>query len=348
MLADTFVRPYNIRMQHEPTSLDALFRPVALVAVLMAGEALALILALAPAPPVDRAVLFGLASLAIQWIALGTLGLILLLRVPLARMPPARLAWTCLALLLAVTVVLGVAGWSVLHAASGDRRGLWPLVARMLGIALMVWAFAVVLYRNHARATELALRAKQLQLEALRARVRPHFLFNALNTSIALLPGRPHDAERVLLDLADLFRAALGGAESIPLAQEVELTRHYLDIEALRFGPRLQTGWTLPGQLPDVRVPTLSLQPLVENAIRHGIERLPEGGRIDVRILQEDGALSIEVENDAAPPGSAAAGGHRIGLSAARERLRALGDGEVTTRWLPNGRHLARMRIPLG
>src|SRR5690606_11628475 len=106
-----------------------------------------------------------------------------------------------------------------------------------------------------------AVRAKQAELEALQARIRPHFLFNTLNTGAALVHARPGEAERLLLGLSDLFRAALAGPGELPLEDELGLARRYLEIEALRFGPRLQVNWQLPAPLPEVWVPTLSIQP---------------------------------------------------------------------------------------
>ena len=218
----------------------------------------------------------------------------------------------------------------------------------MLGIAGVVGLLALLTYRNHWSAQQLTIRTKQLELESLRARIRPHFLFNTLNTGAALVHARPDAAERVLLDLADLFRAALRGPELVSLAQEIELTQRYLDIEALRLGPRLRLTWHLPDPLPNVRVPALSLQPLAENAIRHGIERLPAGGAIDIRLESEADGIRIEITNDMPTDGTQAAEGHRIGLNSARERVRALGGGrsDVQTRQA-DGRHIATVHLPL-
>ncbi len=331
----------------DSTPLDALWRPTALMAVVLAGEALALLLALAPADSGDWLERFGLASLGIQWIALGTLCALFLLRRALSRLAAMRLAWVSLGLLLGMTLLVALAAWNVLALGLDSAQSRPRFVARILVLALVVGLLTLVIYRNYAQARQLAVRTKQLELESLRARIRPHFLFNTLNTSAALVHARPDEAERVLLDLADLFRAALRGPERIPLAKEIELTRRYLEIEALRFGPRLQVAWYLPEALPDATVPALSLQPLAENAIRHGIERLPAGGSVGIRLQREGGWIRIEVVNDMPADGSRAPEGHRIGLNSARERVRALSDGrgDVETR-LVEGRHVAVLRIP--
>jgi len=317
------------------------------MAVVLAGEALALVLALAPAGDNGWLVRFGLSSLGIQWIALGTLCALYLARGLLARMPAQWVAWACLAILLGMTSLVSAAAWGIIGLTNSIEHGRTAFMARMLAMAFVVGLFALLTYQNYWRARQLAVRTKQLELESLRARIRPHFLFNTLNTSAALVHARPDEAERVLLDLADLFRAALRGPERIPLAKEIELTRRYLEIEALRFGPRLQVAWDLPDRLPDATVPALSLQPLAENAIRHGIERLPAGGSVGIRLERADGWIRIEVDNDMPADGSRAPEGHRIGLNSARERVRALSDGrgDVETR-LVEGRHVAVLRIP--
>src|SRR5690606_9580864 len=121
----------------------------------------------------------------------------------------------------------------------------WSL-PRMAGLTLCVGLLGLAVFYHHWRATQLAVQAKQAQLEALQARIRPHFLFNTLNTGVALVRERPGEAERLLLDLSDLFRAALAGPPTIPLEDELALARRYLEIEQLRFGPRLQVKWEVP------------------------------------------------------------------------------------------------------
>ena len=328
--------------------LSALWRPPALMTVVLGGEALALILALAPAqPPEGRLVHFGLASLGIQWISLGTLCALYLLRNTLGQWPARRLAWVCLGLLLAMTALVSAAAWGV-----QSMVGAWSLprgafILRTLALALVVGLIGLLSFQNYWDARRLAVRTKELELEALQARIRPHFLFNTLNTGAALVHARPADAERVLLDLADLFRSALRGPKLIPLAEELDLTRRYLDIETLRLGERLQLRWEVDDPLPEVLVPSLSIQPLAENAIRHGIERRTEGGRMDIRVHRDAGRIRVEVENDMAAHGSRAAEGHRVGLNSARERVRALGvGGDVETRQV-DGRHVATMTLPM-
>ena len=328
--------------------LAALWRPPALLGVMLGGEALAAILALAPTQNGDRLVQFGLASLGIQWVALGTLCALYLLRHRLDRLPPMRLAWICLGLFLAMSLLVSMAAWSVLAVGGLGDGSRQTFVLRMLAIALVVGLIGLVSYQNYWHSRRLAVRAKQLELEALQARIRPHFLFNTLNTGAALVHARPDEAERVLLDLADLFRTALRGPQLIPLAEELALTRRYLEIEALRFGPRLQLAWDVPEPLPEALVPSLSIQPLAENAIRHGIERLPAGGRIEIRVHSEAVGAGIEVVivNDLPAVGSGHKG-HAVGLASARERVQAMTDGRGRIDAdIEDGRFVARMHLP--
>ena len=341
----------RIRSQHQPvnTSTDplaALWRPPALLSVVLGGEALAAIIALAPARGGGRLVQFGLTSLSVQWVAIGTLCLLFLLRRPLGRLPPLRLAWVCLLLLLGMSLIVGAASWSVLVMGGPTDITRMDFVSRVLAIAFVVGLVGLLTYQNYWRSRQLAVRAKQLELEALQARIRPHFLFNTLNTSAALVHRSPDEAERVLLDLADLFRSALRGPRRIPLDEELALTHRYLEIEALRFGPRLQLQWRVPADLPAVTVPSLSIQPLAENAIRHGIERLPEGGRVEVEARQIADAVEIVVRNDL-PDSRADSRGHAVGLRSARKRVVALteGRGRIDA-GVEDGRFVARMWLP--
>jgi two-component system sensor histidine kinase AlgZ len=328
------------------SSIDALFRPYALIAVLLAGESLALLLALASQAPGGRLILFGLASIGVQWVALGTLCALFLLRRPLIKLPSVAVAWISLLILLGMTFLVSSAAWEMFEMSAKPAEGRMSFMLRMLTIALVVGLLMLLTYQNYWRARQLAVRAKQLELEALQARIRPHFLFNTLNTAVALLHARPDVAERVLLDLTDLFRSALRSDQKVSLSDELALTRRYLEIEALRFGDRAQIHWDLPDALPDILVPSLSIQPLAENAIRHGIEQRPSGGRIDISVNALAQVIEVVIANDM-PAGGSKTDGHAIGLKSARERLIAMtgGRGRVEAR-VEEGRYLAIMSIP--
>ncbi len=331
--------------------LHALFQPPALIAVLLAGEALALVLSLAPGIDEGLLVRFGLASLTVQWVAIGTVGALYALRPALVRLSPLASAPVGLGLLLLVTLAVATAALQVFEFARLREPGQSPalFVARMLAIALVVGLVGLVGYRNYWHARQLAVRAKQAEVDALQARLRPHFLFNALNTGIALVHARPQETERLLLDLSDLFRAAISGREQVPLAEELALTQRYLEIEQLRFGDRLRVLWdvALPAEaLAGVMIPPLSIQPLVENAIKHGIEPSRSGGDVAVSLRSGPASIAIDVRNSTPDPAPASSG-HGIGLSAVRSRIQVFtaGEGGVEVRQ-GDGEYIATLTLP--
>jgi two-component system sensor histidine kinase AlgZ len=191
------------------------------------------------------------------------------------------------------------------------------------------------------------------QADALQARIRPHFLFNSLNAIIGLVRRDPAVAEHALLDLSDLFRAALEAGEGVAastLRGEVELAERYLAIEALRLGPRLRVEWRREEPLPwDLPLPRLVLQPLVENAVLHGVSRLPAGGTVEIALRVEAGLLRVSVANPA-PPEAAAAGpaGARHAQGSIGHRLAyAFGPRAGLTTSREAGYYRSELRVPL-
>ncbi len=159
------------------------------------------------------------------------------------------------------------------------------------------------------------------QVEALQARIRPHFLFNSMNTVAALIHVDPAAAERTVEDLSELFRAALGQHDTADgtLGEELALIERYLAIEQLRFGTRLRVQRELDDLPPDFPLPRLLLQPLVENAIRHGIQPLREGGEVTLRGHRDGDGVRIEIINPLSASPSAPGNGH--GLDSVRQRI---------------------------
>ena len=188
-----------------------------------------------------------------------------------------------------------------------------------LGFAALLWAWLDLRARIWHPANASA------RLAELQSRIRPHFLFNALNTALALVRVDPTRAEAVLEDLAELFRVALAEAgASVSLQEEVALARHYLAIEQVRFGPRLAVTWDIDPRVHGARVPPLVLQPLVENAVRHGIEPAARGGQVRVTAVVQRAQAVVTVTNTlASVPGQP---GHGMALHNVRERLRLLHD----------------------
>ena len=189
--------------------------------------------------------------------------------------------------------------------------------------------------------------ATEAGLIELQSRVQPHFLFNTLNTAIALVRVDPTRAEEVLEDLAELFRAALGALEGeSTLGEEIRLARLYLAIEGMRFGKRLEVEWDVEDAILGARVPPLLLQPLVENAVRHGVEPNDAGGRVQIRARLRNGRAWVQVVNTV---GAAASPGHGIGIVSARERLRLMHDfrSEFQAGPIDGGHFRVRLAVPL-
>lgn len=182
--------------------------------------------------------------------------------------------------------------------------GFLRFILASAAIAALITAAALrYFYVSDRWAAQLNANARA-EADALQARIRPHFLFNSMNLIASLVRSDAVVAERAVLDLSDLFRAALGAnnGEST-LSQEVELARRYLYIESLRLGERLRLDWQLEEPLPwEQRLPHLVLQPLVENAVLHGISRLPEGGLLTIRIAADAEFLRITIQNPALSP----------------------------------------------
>ena len=261
------------------------------------------------------------------------------LRLPLRRFrPDARVALVLVLGMLAALLAWAPLAWAGL-ARDGALRGSGVALAGAACAALL-WAWLDLRSRIWHPANAAA------RLAELQSRIRPHFLFNALNTALALVRVDPARAEAVLEDLAELFRVALADAgASVSLEEEIDLARRYLAIEEVRFGSRLAVEWDIDPRVHPVRVPPLVLQPLVENAVRHGIEPATKGGRVAVRASLKRGQVVVEVTNTLADePGTP---GHGMALHNVRERLRLLHDVAAQCDvWRAEGLFHARIVLP--
>jgi len=204
-----------------------------------------------------------------------------------------------------------------------------------------------------ALVTGLVLRAKgrmpadvTARLAELQARIRPHFLFNTLNSAVALVREDPGRAEAILEDLSDLFRHALADpGESVTLGEEIALARRYLDIEQVRFGERLQVEWALDSRADAARVPPLVLQPLVENAVKHGVEPSAGGAQVKISTQRRGGMVVIKVTNTV--PAGQGRGGNGVAQGNVRDRLRLLHDVQAQFQTvLKDGIYQVRMEVP--
>ncbi len=216
---------------------------------------------------------------------------------------------------LAVIVPVGVAWW-ITPLTTGSQP--YPLLG--VGVFALVLGGGLLGYFN-LRARALSPAITEARLQALQARIRPHFLFNSLNAVLSLVRSDPRRAEHALENMADLFRALMSDARQLaPLEDEVALTRAYLELEQLRLGDRLQLVWHIQKMPADALIPPLVIQPLVENAVYHGIEPQPGGGEISLNVYRSGDKVHIVVRNPIAAEGNHHKG-NRIALANIRERL---------------------------
>jgi len=262
----------------------------------------------------------------------------------LKRVYAPMVPWQRAALALAMGAATAVAGWSLLLPLGMAEVRAWPVFTTALvgaAFAALVWAWLDQRARS-AKPADASARLAELQ-----SRIRPHFLFNALNTAVALVQIDPERAESVLEDLSQLFRVALAEVgSSVTLAEEIDLAQRYLAIEQVRFGDRLAVSWEIDPATAQARVPPLVLQPLVENAVRHGIETSLAGGTVRVRAKLRHGSATVVISNSLPDtPGQPGAG---IALANVRERLSLLHDfGASLETWRSDGQFHARVMVPL-
>jgi len=220
--------------------------------------------------------------------------------------------------------------------------------ARNVGIGLVVSGMALrYYYVTHEWRHSVELRAAA-RVHALQARIRPHFLFNSMNTIAALTRSNPPRAEAAVQDLADLFRATLSDKrDTITLAEELEVARTYQRMEQLRLGGRLRVEWRTDALPPEALVPGLMIQPLLENAIYHGIEPRAEGGTVTISGEVSQGLVTVVVRNPLDPqPGMRE--GNRLALANIRERLSLMyGERALMKSGRFDAEYIVTLRFPL-
>lgn len=233
-----------------------------------------------------------------------------------------------LAAIAALEVALAFGAWQLAAGLFPGRRSM-PF-AQVALLTLFV-AGAVIAYFD-LRARALAPAVAEARIQALQARIRPHFLYNSINAVLSLIRSEPRRAERALEDLADLFRVLMSDNRTLaPLSNEVELARQYLALESLRLGERLRVTWRVDGMPGDALVPPLVLQPLVENAVYHGIEPSEAGGEIEIDVGLEGQQVVMSLRNPI-PRNGRHGSGNRMALVNIRERLQLHFDAEASLR----------------
>ena len=297
------------------------------------------------------------------WALLAPIIALIAWRLPLGRNGwPARLAIHLLANTVITALWVGlVVTTRRIFGLPGVREFRLEFVNAVGAALLTYWVIVLVVHlvRSNMESRARALRAAELDAElsrtrfrALSARLQPHFLFNTMNAISAFLRSDPDRAETMLASLAELLRMVLEAPDSemIPLSHEVEFTRRYLELQRIRMEGRIEISLSVAGPVDGVLVPTLLIQPLVENAVEHGVGARMGTGRVDVDLRVGEGRVRFEVSDNGPglPPGIDEPGADRVGLRTTRERLAALFGDDFSLRMenRPEGGVLAVLDVP--
>lgn len=266
---------------------------------------------------------FALASLFVQWIVLLSAAVLCGLRRWLARMSLVFAVSVSLLTMLLVTLLSSLVAHDILAGSFDAGPDGWWLLRNLLMAAVIGGIVLRYFYlQQQLRLQEQA--ELTARIESLRAKIRPHFLFNTMNSIASLIGSRPEEAEQVVEDLSELFRASLlEHNDRATVADEMRLCELYLRIEQLRLGERMRVRWDLEASTLSCPLPALLLQPLVENAVYHGVARLPDGGELAITAAARGSEITITVTNPLPPSTNESARGHQIALDNIRQRLEA-------------------------
>ena len=293
-----------------------------------------------------------LVSLLTQWLGLSAAAVLCMSRTYLMRFSEnVAIAVSYVLMMLAFATVAELAwqtnivagGGKVITASHGD------FLMRVLAIGAIVTALVLRYFylQHHWRLRTIS--EAGARLEALQARIRPHFLFNCMNTIASLTRSDPRSAEKAIEDLSDLFRASMAKSQTmVSLGEELDLVKRYIDIEQLRLGERLQVDWQIDQNCLQAQIPLLSVQPLVENAIYHGIEPLPDGGSIRLSVAGNGKQVEILVENPVTEATTPHHQGNQLAQDNVTERLKAhYGESASVDIRPDDDRYVVALAVPL-
>lgn len=327
-------------------------RAPAVLSLAFIMELVAISLALASSK--DPAMLdrFLLLSVYLQWIGFCSAAVLCMARRRLRHAPPRVMFPVAWVLLLAVTLLISAAGYEILLRIDPTFRAEpedWStFLFRHFFIGAVVSLLVLRLFWVQHQWRAQARAESEARYEALQARIRPHFLFNSLNSIAALAGSRPQDAERLIEDLSELMRAGLDQRSRLaPLADEITLVKAYLRIEQARLGERLQLDWQIQEDTLSLDVPLLSVQPLVENAIYHGVERCAGTSVVKILARREQDTLVIEIRNPKPAAAAAPRTGQRIAVDNIAQRLALIyGDKASLTLGDEGDQFVSCLRLP--
>ncbi len=341
-------------MEEQPSSsfLPDLCSTRAVLVVVVVAELLALVVTLV-ATYYDAFSLARLAttSLFVQWVGLTSAALVCQLRARLNRLASQWAAVAVVLLVVVDTLVFSVVTGLVLRWVEGvlPLAPVWNAEILVNGlIAAIITGLVMRYFYVQEQLREKGQAELQSRIQALQSRIRPHFLFNSMNIISNLIAVDPDAAEQVVEDLSVLFRASLKSTGSeASLEDELELCRRYIHIEQLRMGDRLSVEWDIQVDATKVPIPLLTLQPLLENAIYHGIQPLAAGGLVTIRAVEQGDMLLLSVSNPK-PSGDGHHKGNRMALENIRHRLEALYGDQVAVEARPQEKEYEiEIRYPL-
>jgi two-component system sensor histidine kinase AlgZ len=320
--------------------------------ILLVAELVAIVLTLASHAPAGQFLLsLSKSSFFMLWLALLGTAIMCQLRPWLERSGKTRAFVISFVVLEALTLVVAELAWQ-LPARFGGVRIIddthHDFLLRTLAISSILIALAMrYLYVSSEWRRSIVLEA-QARISALQALIRPHFLFNSMNTIASLTRSDPRQAEEAVEDLSDLLRASLSSNRNrTTLKEELEVAAIYHRIEKLRLGDRLHVRWKIADLPLRARIPSLTIQPLIENAIYHGIELLPDGGEVVVHGKRDGRYLEISVENPVAPGKARGKDGNKMALANIRQRFElAYGNRATVTVDESGDRYTVTLRFP--
>lgn len=265
----------------------------------------------------------GVLSMLIQWIVLTSAASLCPLRPWFKRQRPMVAGIVSYTIVLAITVLYSVLGGML--PGYGAVGGAGVTLDLLLTNLLLAAVFAGIVLRYFYLQQQLQNQQRaelNARIQALQARIRPHFLFNSMNSIASLIAIDPEAAEDMVVDLSELFRASLSEPGLIPLSKELELCRRFVAIEQMRIGERLHVMWDID-ELAGAMIPSLLLQPLIENAIYHGIQPLPAGGTVEIYVKAQGADCSVKVVNPVGDNSQSSSKGNGLALENIQHRLEA-------------------------
>lgn len=343
------------KYEHQLDSQDDFFVPElcenkALLSLILLAQLLVIILILAemttPQFNWDR---FALTSFFVQWNVLLSAAVICRLRPILAKVQVAYASIICCSLIVGITLLCTYIAVLLPVVITQDQLTDFQIYLKHGLISLITSAILLRYFYLQSQWRKEKQAELTARLAALRARIHPHFLFNSLNSIASLIVVNPNLAEKAVLDLSDLFRASLTENEQnlTTWHKELTLAKHYLDIEKLRFDERLNVTWDI-AHIPDnLPIAPLTLQPLLENAIVHGIQAIPSGGTIHIQANCQQGFFELMISNPIAPILGNTSSGTQIATKNIQARFTALfGEQATLTAHQQYDRYITRLRYP--